>query len=118
MHERYFYPAIVLLLIAVIYSNNKLMLALYGLVSVSNFYTVLEVMTGLSIGSKLINTDYATAAYYYWPPLNTERAAMAITNVFCAVALIAVACILVFSNNKTFNMKIWEEHGDEDEKEE
>jgi hypothetical protein len=43
---------------------------------------------------------------------------MAITNVFCAVALIAVACILVFSNNKTFNMKIWEEHGDEDEKEE
>ena len=118
MHERYFYPAIILLLVAVIYSNNKLMLALYGLLSVSNFYTVLEVMTGLSIGSKLIDTDYATAAYYYWPPLNTERAAMAVTNVFCAVALIAMACVLVFSNNKTFKMKIWEEHGDEDEKEE
>ena len=107
MHERYFYPAIVLLLIAVIYSNNKMMLGLYGLLSVSNFYTVLEVMTGLSIGAELIDTDYATAAYYYWPPLNTARTTMAIVNVFCAVAFIVIACMVVFSDDKSFGMKIW-----------
>ena len=66
MHERYFYPALVLLLAAVIHSNNKLLLGIYGVMSISNFYTVLEVMTGLSIGGKLIETDYATASYYYW----------------------------------------------------
>ena len=107
MHERYFYPAIILILIAVIYSNNKLILGLYGLVSVSNFYTVLEVMTGLSIGAELINTDYATAAYYYWPPLNPARTTMAVANVFCAVAIIVIACIVVFSDDKSFGMKIW-----------
>lgn len=107
MHERYFYPAIVLLLVAVIYSNNKLMLGLYGLISISNFYTVLEIMTGLTIGSELIETDYATAAYYYWPPLNPTRTALALTNVFCAIAIVVVACIMVFSDDKTFGMKIW-----------
>ncbi len=108
MHERYFYPAIVLILIAVIYSNNKVLLGVFGLLSVSNFYTVLEVMTGLSIGAELIDTDYATAAYYYWPPLNPERTTMAVVNVVCAVALIVIACIMVFSDDKTFGMKIWE----------
>lgn len=43
MHERYFYPALVLLLAAVIHSNNKLLLGIYGVMSISNFYTVLEV---------------------------------------------------------------------------
>ena len=125
MHERYFYPAIGLLLAAVIYSNNKLLLGLYAVMSISNFYTVLEVMTGLSIGGKLINTDYATASYYYWPPLNTSRTLMGIFNVLCAVLLVAAACMMVFSKNwdkKPF--RIWEEtkglyngtNGDQDEK--
>ena len=118
MHERYFYPAVILILIAVLYSNNKVMLGLYALLSVSNFYTVLEVMTGLSIGSELINTDRATAAYYYWPPLNTARAAMALVNVLCAVALIVISCIMTFNKDKTFGMKIWKEIGDEDENKE
>jgi len=116
MHERYFYPAIVLLLIAVIYSNNKLVLVLYGLMSISNFYTVLEVMTGISIGSELLNTDYATAAYYYWPPLNPARTAMAVVNVACAVAIIVIACTMVFFDNKTFGMKIWEGQDSYEEK--
>ena len=94
------------------------MLGLYALLSVSNFYTVLEVMTGLSIGSELINTDRATAAYYYWPPLNTARAAMALVNVLCAVALIVISCIMTFNKDKTFCMKIWKEIGDEDENKE
>lgn len=115
MHERYFYPAVILILVAVIYSNNKVMLAIYGLLSISNFYTVLEIMTGLSIGSELINTDYATAAYYYWPPLNSQRQAMAIVNVLCAVALIVVSCVMTLKKDKTFGLKIWEEKGDEDE---
>ncbi|MFR1517997.1 MAG: glycosyltransferase 87 family protein [Clostridia bacterium] len=110
MHERYFYPALVLLLAAVLYSNNKLLLGIYGVLSISNFYTVLEVMTGLSIGGALIKTDYATASYYYWPPLNTQRALMGIFNVLCAVALIITACLMVFSKDwqeKPF--QIWEE---------
>ena len=118
MHERYFYPAVILILIAVIYSNNKVMLGIYALLSVSNFYTVLEVMTGLSIGSELINTDRATAAYYYWPPLNTQRTAMAIVNVLCAVALVVISCIMTFNKDRTFGMKIWKEIGDEDENKE
>lgn len=115
MHERYFYPAVILLLIAVIYSNNKIMLGIYGLLSVSSFYTVLEVMTGLSIGAELIKTDYDTAAYYYWPPLNTQRTIMALVNVVCAVALIVISIVITFKKDKTFDMKIWEENGDEDE---
>lgn len=115
MHERYFYPALILVLIAVIYSNNKLMLGIYTLMSVSNFYTVLEIMTGLSIGAELIDTDYALASYFYWPPLNTPRAMMAIVNVVCAVALIAISCVITFKKDKTFGLKIWEEYGDENE---
>lgn len=118
MHERYFYPAVILILIAVIYSNNKVMLGIYALLSVSNFYTVLEVMTGLSIGSELINTNRATAAYYYWPPLNTQRTAMAIVNVLCAVALVVISCIMTFNKDRTFGMKIWKEIGDENENKE
>ena len=114
MHERYFYPALVLLLAAVIHSNNKLLLGIYGVMSISNFYTVLEVMTGLSIGGKLIETDYATACYYYWPPLNTQRAAMTIFNVLCAAALFAAACILIFTKiGSAKSFRIWEDAGND-----
>lgn len=110
MHERYFYPAIALLLAAVIYSNNKLLLGTYAVLSLSNFYTVLEVMTGLSIGGAYINEDYATGSYYYWPPQNTGRSLMGIFNVLCAVAVVALACAMIFAKNwneKPF--RIWEE---------
>ena len=110
MHERYFYPAIALLLVAVIYSNNKLLLGIYGVMTISNFYTVLEVMTGLSIGGALINTDYQTASYYYWPPLNPGRTMMGLFNVLCAVALLAVSCMMIFTDReRQKRFRIWEE---------
>lgn len=114
MHERYFYPAVILLLVAVIYSNNKILMAIYGILTLSNFYTVIEVMTGLSIGGALINTDPSTAAYYYWPPLNTQRAAMGVFNVLSAAAIILFACYEVFTKEEnTDNFRIWEDPTDE-----
>lgn len=108
MHERYFYPAVVLLLAALIYSNNKALLGIFAALSISNFYTVLEVMTGLSIGSEFINTDYKTASYYYWPPLNTQRALMGTVNVLCAAAVITFAVIYAFYKRKDHDsLTIW-----------
>lgn len=110
MHERYFYPAVVLLLAAVIYSNNKALLGIYAVLSISNFYTVLEVMTGLSIGSAFIDTDYKTASYYYWPPLNTQRGIMGLINVFSAAAIIVFAIVYAFyKKNRLHEMRIWTE---------
>ena len=111
MHERYFYPALALLLVSVIYSNNKVLLAIFSVMSISNFFTVLEVMTGLSIGGALIETDYATASYYDWPPLNTERTIMTCFNILCAVALVYAACVMS-SQEQTESrgkLRIWEE---------
>ena len=114
MHERYFFPALVLLLVAVIYSNNKLVMIIYGVMTISNFYTVLEVMTGLSIGSALRDTDSTTAAYYNWPPLNTYRAIMGVFNVICAVAIIAVSCYMILTKDRHKEiLRIWEDLDEE-----
>lgn len=96
MHERYFYPALILLLGAVVYSRSKILLGTFCVMSVSTFYSVLEIMTGISIGRELLNTDYATAAYYYWPPINWYRGLLAAINVLIAVVLMTMAFLSVF----------------------
>lgn len=111
MHERYFFPVIILLLFAVVLSNNKLLLALFGVTTLSNFFTVLEVMTGLTVGGELRETDYEAMAYYYWNHLNPERLLMAWGNVLTCIALTAITVLMVFNVIKTDNekSKIWKE---------
>ena len=120
MHERYFYPALILLLAAVVYSRSKILLGVFSVMSISSFYTVLEIMTGISIGRQLLDTDYKTAAYYYWPPINWYRWLLAFINVAIAVALMFMAFMSVFGKKKeNEKLLIWErkeEKGDKNEK--
>lgn len=120
MHERYFYPALILLLAAVVYSRSKILLGVFSVMSISSFYTVLEIMTGISIGRQLLDTDYKTAAYYYWPPINWYRWLLAFINVAIAVALMFMAFMSVFGKKKeNKKLLIWErkeEKGDKNEK--
>lgn len=99
MHERYFYPALALLIASLACRGDKVLLGTYSVISISNFYTVLEVMTGISIGGKLLKTDYATAAYYYWPPINGYRFLLALINVVGAIVLLAMSGYIVYKEN-------------------
>ncbi len=98
MHERYFFPVVALLLIAVIKSNNKLLLSVFGLMSISNFFSVLEIMTDLLVGGKLQAAGQSAAVYgyYYWPALNFTRGLMAAGNVISCAALVVLTCLFVF----------------------
>ncbi len=109
MHERYFYPSIILLLAAVICSNNKLLLGIYGFLSINGFYTVFEILIGITIGGELLDTDYTTAAYYYWPPINGFRGLLAVCNVAGAVMLLTISVLMViFKENRNKKLFIWE----------
>ena len=111
MHERYFFPVIILLLFAVILSNSKTLLALFGVTTLTNFFTVLEVMTGLTVGGELRDTDYEAMAYYYWNHHNPERLLMACGNVLTCIALTVITVLMVFNVIKTNNErdKIWKD---------
>ena len=109
MHERYFFPVIILLLFAVILSNNKILLALIGVTTLSNFFTVLEVMTGLTVGGELKDTNYDAMAYYYWNTHNTQRLLMAWGNVITCIALTVITILIVFNSFNVDKHKIWKE---------
>ena len=114
MHERYFFPVILLMLFAAILANNKILLGLFGLTTMSNFFTVLEVMTGLKVGQMLKDTDYDAMAYFYWNHQNFERNLMAAINVITCIALTVITIMLVFNmanfDNKRY--RIWSESGE------
>ncbi len=69
MHERYFFPALALLIIALVIYNKPLLLLPAGLLSASGFLIVTDVLMGLSVGGNLKNLgkDYAEYSDYYWP---------------------------------------------------
>lgn len=109
MHERYFFPVIIFMLFATILSNNKYMLGLFAVTSISNFFTVLEVMTGLSVGAEIGSSNYDAMAYFYWNHMNTERFIMALFNVLTCLTLTVITILTVFNviNLENKKMRIW-----------
>ncbi len=95
MHERYFFPCIILLLIAAVCANNKLMLWLYGGISGVNFLSVLSVMMGLETGGSLQESGAPVSVYgwYYWAGEAAHRQWIAGFNLlFCMLLIIITIC--------------------------
>ena len=117
MHERYFFPCAALLLAAVIFSNNKVMLWLYGLLTGVNFLSVLSVMMGLEIGGELNRAGASTDIYgqFYWAAQEPHRRWIAIINLICCIALLIFTVLYAFGRLGTDSKKlrIWKT---EDEK--
>ena len=99
MHERYFFPCAVLLLAAVLYSNNKILLWIYAVLTGVNFMSVLSVMLGLEIGGELKNAGASQDLYgkFYWAAQEPHRRIIAILNLVCCIALLVVAVLIAFN---------------------
>jgi len=108
MHERYFFPSVALLLAAVILSNNKLLLYLYGVMTGVNFLSVLSIMMGLEVGGALknANAQYDVYAQYYWAGPALHRDLIAGVNLVCCLALLTVSILLAFGVLKADNPKL------------
>ena len=76
MHERYFFPGIALLLIAMLYFGRKRMLISYGLASAFGFVSVHEIMMGLLVGSSVSGAG-GDGGDFYWPSLTDYRGFLA-----------------------------------------
>ncbi|MBP5632094.1 MAG: DUF2029 domain-containing protein, partial [Clostridia bacterium] len=119
MHERYFFPCAVLLLAAVLYSNNKILLWIYGVLTGVNFMSVLSVMLGLEIGGKLKDAGATQDLYgsFYWAAQEPHRRVIAILNLVCCLALIAAAAL--YTLNVRFmddrRLRIYDTEDDADE---
>ncbi|MBR7063361.1 MAG: DUF2029 domain-containing protein [Clostridia bacterium] len=111
MHERYFFPCAALLLAAVIFSNNKIMLWLYGLLTGVNFLSVLSVMMGLEIGGELNRAGATTDIYgqFYWAAQEPHRRAIAIINLICCLALLVFTVLYAFGwlGADSKKLRIW-----------
>lgn len=95
MHERYFFPCIILLLVAAIYANNRLLLWLYAGISAVNFLSVLSVMMGLEAGGLLKDAGAPSSIYgwYYWAGEALHRQWIAGFNLlFCIILVIITIC--------------------------
>ncbi len=105
MHERYFFPAVLCLLMAAICYHRKGLLGAYGFMSGIGFITVHEVMMGLLVGGSINSAGGAQSVYadYYWPKLNDYRGALSFITV--AAALIATG---LFIANKLLERKQFE----------
>ncbi|MBQ3847675.1 MAG: hypothetical protein II748_02335 [Clostridia bacterium] len=105
MHERYFFPVVVLLLAAMIKDNDKLLLGIYSGTSIFGFMTVAEIMTDLAVGS---NDAYRN---YYWPSVTPPRMVMAIGNVLMCLALFAYTVSYTFRHKalEKEELKIYKE---------
>lgn len=103
MHERYFFPCALLLLAAVIYSNNKILLWIYGVLTGVNFMSVLSVMLGLEIGGQLKNAGADSDLYgaFYWAAQEPHRQITAWLNLICCIALAAAAVLIVLNVIRT-----------------
>ena len=119
MHERYFFPCAVLLLAAVIYSNNKIFLWIYAVLTSVNFMSILSVMLGLEIGGELKNAGATQELYgsFYWAAQEPHRRVIAIINLICCMALLAAAVLFAFNVIKDDNprLRIYDTEGGSDE---
>lgn len=102
MHERYFFPCVALLLFAVIYSNNKILLWLYGGISAVNFLSVLSVMMGLEVGGTLKDAGASQSLYgwYYWAGEAVHRQLIAGINLALCLALITITVLYAVGNKR------------------
>ena len=98
MHERYFFPAVVFILIAAVLRNNKTLLGLAVASSTAGFFTVLEILVDLNLGKP-----------YMWPEVSFIRLVLSYANVFIALAVAAFAIADSFGKIEStrFNKKIW-----------
>ncbi len=108
MHERYFFPCAALLLAAVIFSNNKIMLWLYGLLTGVNFLSVLSVMMGLEIGGELNRAGASTDIYgqFYWAAQEPHRRVIAVINLICCLVLLVFTVLYAFGWLKADSKKL------------
>lgn len=111
MHERYFFPAVAFLLLAVVLTNNKILLWIYGGISGISFLSVLSVMMGLETGGVLKNAGASSDVYgwYYWAGDAVHRDLLAAGNMILCVLLVAVTVAYVTGNPAVRNKKyeIW-----------
>lgn len=79
MHERYFFPALALLLAAFIISGEITYIYNYSIISAFGFISVQEIMIGLLVGGSIRDAAGETANYadYYWPSLTKFRGIVA-----------------------------------------
>ncbi|MBE7056678.1 MAG: DUF2029 domain-containing protein [Ruminococcaceae bacterium] len=105
MHERYFFPAIVFLLIAAIIRNNRCLFGIGILASVFGYFTVLEVLVDLNLG-----TPYMWLLQSDWPAsIHGLRCLISWGNVVVAsaVAVFAIADSFDKIKGTGFDKKIW-----------
>ena len=100
MHERYFFPALALLIIALVIYNKQLMLLPVGLLSASGFLIVTDVLMGLSVGGNLKNLgkEYDVYSDYYWPAHASipDRYRM-LLSFLMLFAVITILAIMIFA---------------------
>ena len=98
MHERYFFPSIVLLLFTALIAKTKGTTVLAIAATVLGYLTVLEVLVDLNLGIP-----------YMWPEVNTYRFILSLGNV--ALALGSAAYMIIDAFDKTENTwlgkRIW-----------
>mgnify|MGYP003292740686 CR=1 FL=1 len=111
MHERYFFPAIAFLLIAVVGTNNKILLWLYGGISGISFLSVLSVMMGLETGGVLKDAGASSTVYgwYYWAGDAIHRDLLTAGNLVLCILFVAVTVAYVTGNRYIRNKQyeIW-----------
>ena len=108
MHERYFFPIIALMLIALIYINNKWLLYLFAVTSGVNFLIVMEIMTDLTVGG--LGNQYR---HFNWPNLTLFRGTLAFVNVACSILLLIFTILNTIGVFKGKEHKLWD--GDTDD---
>ena len=98
MHERYFFPAVVFLLIAALIRNNRALFGLAALSTTFGFFTVLEILVDLNLGQP-----------YMWPQVSFIRLTLSWGNVLIALATAAFAIADSFGkiDRTGLNKPIW-----------
>ena len=110
MHERYFFPALALCIIAMVLANKKIMLLPISLLSASGFLIVSDVMMGLLVGGNLKNNgaEYAVYADYYWPAYGAipdlYRGLIAILMLTAVLALFFIMVLSAFESITKVNL--------------
>lgn len=109
MHERYFFPAVSLLLIVAILANKKVFLGIYSFLSVAGFLSVFDVMVGLQVGSSLRAAGASGDRYgdYYWPSLNLYRGIIAAAMVISFLLVTVFAFLAAFAKDRNLGRPIF-----------
>lgn len=102
MHERYFFPALALMIVAYLLTRLKLFMYDFSLMSVFGFISVHEIMLGILVGGSIKNTGSDQSLYsdFYWPELSVYRGIIALFVVVCALLSIANAILVVMGEKK------------------